>query len=123
MKIKNKDPGFYSIMGPVFGSREIQRKTGDRFFDDDQKEWYIEFDNNEEILAIVSVDGNIMKNIYGKDDTSLLKILKELYYIISSSIVTSVYEELYREAGYDVIQHSKNFVKICGGNVNGAIFI
>ena len=37
MKITNKDPGFYDLLGPIFGSRKVHRETGDRFFDDDKK--------------------------------------------------------------------------------------
>ena len=60
MKMSRKDPDFYSIMGPVFGSREIQRKTGDRFFDDENKEWYIIYKerqncSTEEILMIIEI--------------------------------------------------------------------
>ena len=53
MKMSRKDPDFYSIMGPVFGSREIQRKTGDRFFDDDNKEWHV----------FTDLQGNVHSNI------------------------------------------------------------
>lgn len=66
MKITNKDPDFYKIMGPVFGSRLIQRETGDRFYDDDNKDWYISLDNLNNVIAVVSVSNNVIKNIYSK---------------------------------------------------------
>lgn len=125
MKLTNKEPEFYTVMGPVFGSRVVQRKTGDRFYDDDQKEWYIEQDEAGEVLAVVSVAGSVIKNVYAKDEAVLLKILKELYYVITDSIVPSVYADIYREAGYNVDEEEKlkKFIKIRGGNENGAIII
>lgn len=125
MKLTNKDPEFYAVMGPVFGSRVVQRKTGDRFYDDDKKEWYIEQDETGEALAVVSVAGTVIKNVYAKDEAVLLKILKELYYVITDSIVHSVYADIYREAGYSVDEEErlKKFIKIRGGNENGTIII
>lgn len=125
MKLTNKDPEFYTIMGPVFGSREVQRKTGDRFYDDDQKEWYIELDETGEVTAVVSVVASVIKNVYGKDEAALLKILKEIYYIAMESIVPSVYAAIYRKAGYTIEEEGslKKFIKIRGGNENGAIII
>ena len=38
-KMTNSTPGFYELMGPIFGSRDIEKITGDRFFDDDDKIW------------------------------------------------------------------------------------
>ena len=124
-KMTNEDSGFYEIFGPVFGAREIQRKTGDRFYDDDKKEWYIEQDETGEALAVVSVAGTVIKNVYAKDEAVLLKILKELYYVITDSIVHSVYADIYREVGYSVDEEErlKKFIKIRGGNENGTIII
>lgn len=61
MKITNKDPGFYDLLGPIFGSRKVHRETGDRFFDDDKKEWYLEVNDEKEILALISLSGETIK--------------------------------------------------------------
>lgn len=61
MKITNKDPGFYDLLGPIFGSRKVYRETGDRFFDDDKKEWYLEVNDEKEILALISLSGETIK--------------------------------------------------------------
>ena len=40
LRMNRSSAGFYEIMGPVFGSRAIERDTHDRFYDDADKEWY-----------------------------------------------------------------------------------
>ena len=103
----NSDEGFYEIMGPIFGSREITRKTGDRFYDDDNKVWHIVTDVNNEVTAVMStVDGTI-KNIYGEDIEALLENVKPL-----CGVVPKIYSEQYRNAGYNVLEYSKNYVYI-----------
>ncbi len=34
-RMRNTDRGFYGYMGRIFGSRQVQRDTGDRFYDDE----------------------------------------------------------------------------------------
>ena len=125
MKITNKDPDFYKIMGPVFGSRLIQRETGDRFYDDDNKDWYISLDNLNNVIAVVSVSNNVIKNIYSKNSDELTRLLKDLYYITESSVVPLIYRDSYIDAGYATTTHDhlKNFIVIQGEISNGAIFI
>lgn len=118
MKVSRKDPDFYSIMGPVFGSREIQRKTGDRFFDDDNKEWHVFTDLQGNVTTVISVSKNLIKNVYSSDTDCLLLLLKDIYPEIKSGIVPMVYAEIYKSAGYDVSKSSKNFVEIRGGYSN-----
>ena len=124
MKITNKDPNFYSILGPIFGSRKVQRETGDRFYDDEEKEWYVELNDYGEAISVVSITNTIIKNVYSTDENSLEKLLCEIYLISSASIIPAIYKEIYVKAGFIVEDGSlKNFVKIQGGNVNGAIFV
>lgn len=120
MKMTNKDPGFYNLLGPIFGSRKIQRETSDRFFDDDEKEWYLEIGDDTEILAVISVSGETIKNVYSSSQNSLVKLLKNVYPFTESSIVPSVYLEAYKKSGYTVEDSGlKKFIKIKGGIVNG----
>lgn len=115
MKMSRKDPDFYSIMGPVFGSREIQRKTGDRFFDDENKEWYVFMDSQGYVTTVISVSNNLIKNVYSSNMDELTLLLKEICPEIKSGIVPIAYTEIYKNAGYSVSESSKNFVEITGG--------
>lgn len=115
MKMSRKDPDFYSVMGPVFGSREIQRKTGDRFFDDDNKEWHVFTDLHGNVTTVLSVSKNLIKNVYANDMDCLFLLLKDIYPEIKSGIVPIIYTEVFKSAGYRVSESSKNFIQVTGG--------
>ena len=116
IKLNNKSKNFYNTMGRFFGSRIVQNKTNDRIYDDNQKEWYINFEKNNPV-AFVSISSNIIKNVYTINDDYLLDLLK--YIIketngIEESIVTKIYLDVYTRAGLLVDENTsyKNFVKI-----------
>lgn len=50
----NTDKDFYKYMGSIFGSREVQRDTKDRFYNDDDKEWIIDI-QNKTIISVISI--------------------------------------------------------------------
>lgn len=116
-KMTNKDSNFYKYMGEIFGSREIQRETSDRFYDDDGKEWFLYMELGV-TLSVVSVKENVIKNVYSCERNSLISILKQIYPDISSGIVPKIYENSYIDAGYTVSESNVNFVKIKGGLLN-----
>lgn len=113
-RMVNTDKDFYKYMGKIFGSREVQRVTSDRFYDDSGKEWIIEIDKKN-VVAIISIKDSILKNIYAEDAFCLIKILKEVYPEISAGVVTNVYKDIYVTAGYEIMEEKKNFLKIKGG--------
>ena len=114
LKMNNKSKDFYSIMGSFFGSRIVQNVTNDRIFDDNNKEWYIYF-NNDTPIAFASTSSNVIKNIYSSKDDSLIELLnyikKEMK--INDSIVTKAYLDIYNECNFVISDSNyKNFVKI-----------
>lgn len=114
-KILNRNSkDFYKYMGPIFGSREIQRITNDRFFDDEGKDWYLNIDDDE-VTAVISVKNSDIKNVYLKNFDESVKLLKDIKANISKGIVPSAYESLFREAGYETDEHSTNYIKVGGG--------
>lgn len=116
MMIKNTDKDFYNLLGPVFGSRKIQRVTKDRFFDDDEKEWIIQIGKDKKVIYAISVIGDTIKNIYSEDPEATSIALKSLYGEVLCGIVPAVYEDIYISAGYSVQEcNMVNFVKIIGG--------
>lgn len=115
-RIKNTDTAFYDIIGPVFGSRKIQRVTKDRFYDDDEKEWIVQLDSNKNIVYVISVTDGIIKNIYSESPEATTDALKEIYNEISYGVVPVVYKALYISAGYGIEESEMvNFVRIIGG--------
>lgn len=111
----NKDRDFYQYMGKFFGSRLIQKQTNDRIYDDDEKVWYVYLENNR-VMAFVSVNKNIIKNIYATKEKYLEEILKKVKREneITYSIVTNYYKEVYAKCGFEVSKNQdyKNFVTI-----------
>lgn len=115
LKINNKDEKFYFYMGKVFGSRIIQKQVNDRIYDDNDKEWYIYIEDNR-VIAFVSIDNNVIKNVYTIKDKCLVEILKKIKkdYKIKESIVPNTYKALYTKAGFKInpMNSLKNFVSI-----------
>ena len=115
IKMMNKDEKFYQYMGKFFGSRLIEKQTNDRIYDDDSKEWYIYLED-ERVMAFVSINKNIIKNVYTTKEKYLEEILQEIKREneITYSIVTNYYAEVYEKCGFKVSKNQdyKNFVTI-----------
>lgn len=116
LKMNNKSENFYSIMGSFFGSRIVQNATNDRIYDDNNKEWYIYF-NNDTPIAFISISADVIKNIYSSKDDALIELLnyvkKEIK--IKDSIVTKAYFDVYSQCNFIIVDDGyKNFVKIRG---------
>lgn len=115
IKITNKHKEFYQYMGKFFGSRLIQKQTNDRIYDDDDKVWYIYLEEKK-VMAFVSINKNIIKNIYTTKEKYLEEILKKVKKEneITYSIVTNYYKEIYAKCGFEISKNQdyKNFVTI-----------
>lgn len=115
VKMNNKNEKFYQYMGKIFGSRLIQNQTNDRIYDDDNKTWYLNIED-EKVLAFISIANNIIKNVYTTKDKSIEELLKAVREEnkIGSSTVTNRYEDAYKKTGYKVEKADglKNFIVI-----------
>lgn len=116
LKMNNKSENFYSIMGSFFGSRIVQNSTNDRIYDDNNKDWYIYF-NNDTPISFVSISKDVIKNVYSSKNEALASLLnyvkKEVK--IKESIVTKAYLDVYNQCNFVVVDSNyKNFVKIRG---------
>ncbi|MCI8519334.1 MAG: hypothetical protein HFJ51_04535 [Clostridia bacterium] len=115
IKLTNKEANFYQYMGKFFGSRLVEKQINDRIYDDSNKEWYIYLEEGN-AKAFVSINRNVIKNIY----TTNLKYLEEILNTITQernitySVVTNCYIEVYEKCGFKVNQgqNYKNFVTI-----------
>lgn len=114
--ITNKSKNFYLHLGPVFGSREVQKITGDRFYDDDDKVWYVYFKQSKPIV-FVSVSNDVIKNVWSENRDLLIKTLKEVNkkHSIKESVVPAIFKDEYAKADFTVLGNGyKNFIKIRG---------
>ena len=97
-KVTNQDKKFYEYMGKYFGSRSIEKQINDRIYDDNNKQWYIYLEE-EKVMAFVSINKNVIKNIYTTQEKYLEEILKKIMKEnqITTSIVTKKYAETYEK--------------------------
>lgn len=116
IQITNKSKNFYAHLGKVFGSREVQRKTGDRFYDDDDKKWYIYYKKGDPV-AFVGVLNGVIKNVWSEERSLLIEVLKEVKKkeTIQESVVPIIFQKEYEAAGFNIIGNGlKNFIRIRG---------
>ena len=115
VKMTNKHKEFYKLMGKFFGSREIEKELNDRIYDDKNKVWYIYVEKGK-VLAFVSINKNVIKNIYAIDEIYLEEILKRVTkeIKITYSTVTKAYIKAYENCGFEISKQGgyKNFVII-----------
>lgn len=115
IKMTNKEDKFYLYMGKFFGSRLVEKQTNDRIYDDDNKEWYIYLEQ-EKVMAFVSINKNVIKNIYTTKEQYLVELLEKIRKEnnITYSIVTNVYTDIYEKSGFQVNKNQdyKNFISI-----------
>ena len=118
LKLTNKDTNFYTYMGKFFGSRIIQTETKDRIYDDANKYWYIYLDDNNKAYGFISVCDHVIKNIYSNNDLYLKDLLDTVKkdFSIQPSIVTKIYEHIYKDCGLIVnnLDNYKHFIMIRG---------
>ena len=119
LKMNNQDKNFYKYMGPVFGSRKVEAETNDRIYDDNNKIWYIYTNQkSKQVLALVAVSTNVIKNVYTIQKKYLINLLKEVQQDIKvrASIVPIVYKDIYKESGLIVttINGYKKYISVRG---------
>lgn len=116
LKLTNKSKNFYAHLGKVFGSREVQKVTGDRFYDDDNKTWYVYY-NRGDPDTFVSVQDNKIKNVWTENRKHLIAVLKQINKELSvkESVVPAVFKDEYENSGFLILGNGyKNFIKIRG---------
>lgn len=109
-----KDPDFYKIMGPVFGSRKIQRLTTDRFYDDADKTWYYGDGTGDDLGFVLSIKDTVIKNVYIEDVAAAAETLSILCAEVSESKVPARYRDVFEQAGFTVLDVGKNYMTVKG---------
>ena len=116
LKLTNKSRNFYAHIGRIFGSREVENITGDRFYDDDGKIWYVYYSRGNPD-TFVSVQDNKIKNVWTENKSHLIDVLKQINKEkeISESVVPAVFKKEYEKAGFHILGNGyKKFIKIRG---------
>ena len=109
LRMNRSSAGFYEIMGPVFGSRAIERDTHDRFYDDADKEWYCIPGE-----GAASVKHGSIRNFWASSPTVAAELLAAMQADCArlSGIVPCAHREAFSQAGFSVRAHRVNFLEV-----------
>ncbi len=107
--LTHNDADFYHLLGPVFGSRQIEKITRDRFYDDAGKIWYVLPDQ-----GAASVMGATIKNFYAENPEAADAILEMMIkkHAQLNGIVPRIYQAEFEKAGFTVIEYKRNFMEV-----------
>lgn len=112
----NQDENFYKYMGKYFGSRIVQSQTKDRLYDDNEKIWYLNMNEDKKILAFGSIVDRMIKNLYTNEINDLVLLLQKITSDIKllPSTVPLCYEDAYKACNLKITRLGtyKNFVVI-----------
>lgn len=109
--MNNLDDGFYDELGRIFGSRKVERVTGDRFYDDNNKTWYL-LKDGDTLLAVIGVKGEEIRNCYGESNEDITELIDEIKDNFTTGTIPAVWKKAFRDAGYVIHHYTQNYFKI-----------
>ena len=93
----------------------VEKQTSDRIYDDDKKDWYV-YIENDNVIAFVSIQNKVIKNVYCYKEEYLEKLLNKVCQEeqVEPSILTRQYMKVYRKCGFDMMDNEiyKNFIMV-----------
>lgn len=109
IRITRDDPNFYQYLGPIFGSRQIEKETHDRFYDLPGKIWYIIPD-----LGAASRMDFTIKNFWAVNEQAAEALLKAMMEEEGSLLgtVPRKFEQVFLRLGFTAQDHQKNFLEV-----------
>ena len=109
LKLNHDNVSFYDYLGPVFGSRIIERDTGDRFYDDTDKDWYVIPGR-----GVASVKHGLLRNFWAADREAADQLIKVLCEDMPrlTGVAPRQHEQAFADAGFTVNEHHKNFIEV-----------
>lgn len=109
LKLTRDDANFYVLLGPVFGSRALEKETHDRFYDDPGKIWYL---LPEE--GVASILNGVIRNFWAADDRAAEMLIQALQQDAERlrGILPRIYEKPFRRLGFHTTGYRKNFIEV-----------
>lgn len=109
LRLTRTDESFYSLLGPVFGSRIVEQSTHDRFYDDPNKIWYLVPDR-----GAASVLDTTIRNFWAVDEKTAVLIIDALLaeYDRLKGILPNRYESVFHDKGFRTQGYRKNFIEV-----------
>lgn len=109
LKLTRNDADFYTLLGPVFGSRALEKETRDRFYDDPDKIWYLLPGE-----GVASLLGGVIRNFWAVDDAAAETLIQALLQDVDRprGILPRIYERPFRRQGFHTAGYRKNFIEV-----------
>lgn len=109
LRLERTNKDFYIYMGPIFGSRIIEKETGDRFYDDAEKLWYI-----APARGAASVKVGVLRNFWAADEETAQELVRAM--VLDNRRLSGVaarrYEGAFKASGFTVQSYRKNFIEV-----------
>ena len=108
-KLTRNDEDFYAVLGPVFGSRLIEKQTKDRFYDDAGKVWYVVPGK-----GAASLLGNTLKNFWAihADVAAALITAIQIDSEWLDGILPRTHAEVIGRLGFETHDYRTNFIEV-----------
>ena len=109
LRLNRTDENFYNLLGPVFGSRIVERMTRDRFYDDPGKQWYLVPNQ-----GAASVLDHVIRNFWAVSEPVAVELIQAILedFGTLSGILPNVHENSFRKMGFQVAPYRKNFIEV-----------
>lgn len=117
--MSNVHPDFYRLIGPLMGSRKVEKEVGIRLYDDEDKEWYTAWLCGT-FIGVASVNkGRVVSDCYVKPQyrgqgalTEMLKSILKDHTVNLRANCTKMSAGVFASVGFKLISKTKNFYRM-----------
>lgn len=116
--MSNDNPSFYRLIGPLMGSRIVEKEVGIRMYDDGGKYWYTAWDGDV-FVGVASVRGCAVSDCYVKPCyrnkgalTAMLSSIVKDNAVGLKATCTSMSRGVFERAGFIQVAKTKNFYRM-----------
>lgn len=120
--ITNVDPGFYEVLGPFLGSRDVARAVGGPIWDSDGKTWLVARDQAGTVTGFVGITADrspaVAESCYtvgGDMDLARRLVEAAVRSVYPTPVAATVHRPMagaYLSAGFVQAGETVNFVKL-----------
>lgn len=114
-KLSRDSAHFYMLLGPLMGSRKVEKEVGIRIYDDADKEWYSAWLGGA-FIGVASVRGSVVSDCYVKPAhrykgalTAMLASIIKYHPGKLRATCTTMSAGVFAQAGFKLIKQTKNF--------------
>lgn len=116
--MSNDNPAFYRLLGPLMGSRNVEKEVGIRMYDDADKYWYTAW-HGDIFAGVASIRGRVVSDCYVKPQyrckgalTAMLSSIVKDNTTGLKATCTSMSRGVFERAGFKLVAKTKNFYKM-----------